>query len=1173
MTWWRRDPTLSPVHRYAQRLLRSHALRTRCFSRTPPSSAKHEDDDGTKRPAGMSSLEWMQLQHYKQWTKRLRDDPYHAIFGASNDMLSGKGLKDWEWISKRFPRWMVREMGFGDALDKDKDMRHDRYTREYRKRSIRDEGSPAPSKKAQSASADSSYSRQEYHFPEPSFRAARLERDDSTGIISPSDSRRPREHSHVRAVGHAPELDVTQKSKTDNASPLPTPPQSKYTSTQIPKVRSTIPAKTEPPSNEASARGPSSIEFMTKKAQDQDPYLEDSLNESRMWRQTALQRRSSRGPMVSPKIMTPPIAKTSDEVTSKATLPIAEDVERLATQGTEETLEVRPVETTNKNTDWAVQQEPSTRVVEVTKDSAGIPRSTSKILDQLPKDDIDLLTAAEIRSSMGVKRSKIPSDEVRWAERQKLEETFKDTHKTDQEIDSMLESKVINDQLVRRLERQMQQGQKSSEPIQTQTEQEPTIHTLTGDVPIESSIDRMKNWLEKGGAIFSNHFWQDPTEEADAKKTKLFFDKVVAHIRKGRVAMKQVAEDLEKDVPATKPLLKRLKDDENMLDMAIHALRLRSETRKPQALTPKKLKAIQALRLKFQDTDRELDAAYMTLRDLEKKDAAKGASVVLKRRLNIASKTCHKSAQLTRYLIWSIQARLEDPEVDQSRLVHYKAVANSLLTLRDTQMALARLVDRAILIYGPVPEAQGMGQKYGVEASPEVTKDREQKESSIISQPDKATIRANVAADERLANEVEAQKLAMRGLSDDGYARTPKLAPKKVFDEQSPLAHSLFRPFGPVLESLGKETPESVEAAKGNKDAKKELNDAKLVAEIRQVYEDTYGPITVEHIQLSDGAEEVKKGQEKNMKTFEMLKEDPASIHHPNAINSLETREKSTEIPESAAIAPKGSLEHPASVTPEIPAVEFETLQTSATDSTSPPTTGATTAEINPSFSQPAGDAPADTTSSSLSSFPSTEDLPTHYTILIHDPLSDNLSITTSTTSPPRDTSRAVPLHQAFATLDAPTKFVPFITDGLEVVSANKHMLVLRDALDDSSSTRAFETVGSPSSSPTVSDSLEFGKTQVNPIDGTARLSPTGYVGPEESQEQLEKEFEDRREAASKLRSSKENSHHGFSQDNKETKGRKRGGAGGVAKTAIWAAAVCYVVGVFGEIATSPFKT
>ena len=53
------------------------------------------------------------------------DDPYQAMFGASNDMLSGKGLKDWEWIGKTFPRWMVREFGMNDPLEQDKDTKND----------------------------------------------------------------------------------------------------------------------------------------------------------------------------------------------------------------------------------------------------------------------------------------------------------------------------------------------------------------------------------------------------------------------------------------------------------------------------------------------------------------------------------------------------------------------------------------------------------------------------------------------------------------------------------------------------------------------------------------------------------------------------------------------------------------------------------------------------------------------------------------------------------------------------------------------------------------------------------------------------------------------------------------------------------------------------------------
>jgi hypothetical protein len=60
----------------------------------------------------------MQLQHYKKWRKRLHDDPYQAIFGASNDMLGGKGLKDWDWVYKTFPKWMLLEMEVNDPAQK-----------------------------------------------------------------------------------------------------------------------------------------------------------------------------------------------------------------------------------------------------------------------------------------------------------------------------------------------------------------------------------------------------------------------------------------------------------------------------------------------------------------------------------------------------------------------------------------------------------------------------------------------------------------------------------------------------------------------------------------------------------------------------------------------------------------------------------------------------------------------------------------------------------------------------------------------------------------------------------------------------------------------------------------------------------------------------------------------
>jgi len=118
MAWWRRDPSLwarTPIHRYARCTLRDHeaALRARCFSKSSPESAQHRED-GHDRPAGMSNLEWMQVQHYQRWKRRFEEDPYKALFGASEDMLSGKGLKNWQWVNKTFPKWMIEEMGLNE---------------------------------------------------------------------------------------------------------------------------------------------------------------------------------------------------------------------------------------------------------------------------------------------------------------------------------------------------------------------------------------------------------------------------------------------------------------------------------------------------------------------------------------------------------------------------------------------------------------------------------------------------------------------------------------------------------------------------------------------------------------------------------------------------------------------------------------------------------------------------------------------------------------------------------------------------------------------------------------------------------------------------------------------------------------------------------------------------
>jgi hypothetical protein len=1160
MTWWRRDSVISPVQRYAQRLLRSHeaALRARGFSRAPSQKAQHGDDKDSNRPAGMSNLEWMQLQHYQRWRKKLMEDPYQALFGASNDMLSGKGLKHWEWISNSFPKWMLEEMkDHGDATPRSKSDKDTTSSERYPKKAgIEHNGSNA-------------FKERESHFPQPSFRTTRIGGDDSRAIISPSDLRRPSEHPHVTVIGESieaspkpnsnPHISISQANGPQPfESPPPTPPKSTQSfSDYIVKTKSNAAEEIGKLDKPSIAQGTSFMDGFLSEKPPQEPNASAPDNIS-TWRETTLQRRSLQRDEMK--------RNTTDEILDST--PIIKEPEILSsTPAVDEhsssppTKQTVPVATMHERPHFSIKED-----INISEGCTAPTKSTSETLSQLPEDDIDFLSAADIRASMGAKKSRIPSDEQRKSERENLEKSFADAHVENNEVDSMIESKIINDQLVRRIERKMQIPDKAMETNEPQPATKADQNSSpANEAQIESSIERMKSWLEQSGAMFSNYFWQDPTEEADAKKTRLFFDKVLARIRKGRSTMRQVIEDLESDVPSSKPLLKRMKADEEVLDSAIHALRQRSGSGKISPLTPRKVRAIQSLRLKYQDTDNDLNKAYAALEEIGKSEAAKNTPLAFKQRLGMAAKIIQKNAHLTRYLIWSLQARLEDPEIDRSMLVNYKAVANSLLTLRDTQTALSRLVDRAMLVYGVVPQTaeklESMGQT-NVNAPSDQGHMPRLEVSASMTEIDKAQLRAKIAAEERLANEVHAQKSAMCGLSDDGYVRESKTATKKPFEERTPLDHSLYRPFGPVLESLGSELPSRVEVSK-YEEVEQKYDDAELVAEVQKAYEDTYGPITIEHHQLADTAE-VKHEHENTVQKFEMLKDDP-TVQDEISVGATATEMPQTEVTTSLHA-------HDDAVS-----VQAETY------------TG-TSASAQPT--EASSESATETSSTAISSPIPTAHLPTHYIILIHDAETNTLSLTTSTSPPPRDTSPPIPLHNALSTLSSPSKFIPHITPNLEIVTAKPDMLILRDVLNPASTSN---TIANPLQSTEQSDPIDRPTTidydnadvqrvgSINPIDGTTRLSPTGYVGPEENREQLEKEFEERRRAAEQVvlgssstttATAAATAGAGASDESAKeqggTRGTNRGARGrrgaGVAKTAIWAAATCYVVGVLGEL-------
>ncbi|KAF5845323.1 hypothetical protein GGP41_002932 [Bipolaris sorokiniana] len=1054
MTWWRRDSAISPVQRYAQRLLRSHeaALRTRGFSRTPSQNAKHGDDKGTNRPPGLSNLEWAQLQHYQRWRKKLMEDPYQALFGASNSMLSGKGLKDWEWISNSFPKWMLRETNdYGDATPQPKREKNMNSSKRNAKKEDMDYEGSGISKKRES------------HFPQPSFRATQIGGDDARAIVSPSDLRRPSEQLHVTVIGESIEASTqsifkpqsptssSNASNTFESSP-PTPPKSTQSfSDYITKSNSDAIGKIDKMSKPTTSQGASFMDgFLTEKPSQDEPNVDTPKVST--WKETALQRRLLRDDVIKKGVNNEP-SSILPVVKEAGTMPPAATIDENST--------APQVKQAVLVADVHEEQKPSlNEYVYSPKDHAVPTRSTSETLSQLPEDDIDFLSAAEIRASMGTKKSKILSDEQRKTERENLEKSFAEAHAETNEVDPMIESKIINDQLVRRIERKMQIPEEPKEIDEPQpTTKTDQTSTLANEAQMESSIERMKSWLEQGGAIFSSYFWQDPTEEADAKKTRLFFDRVLERIRKGRSTMRQVIEDLETDIPASKALLKRMKADEDVLDSAIHALRQRSGSAKMHSLTPKKVRAIQSLRL-------------------------------------------------------------------------------NLLTLRDTQMALSRLVDRAMLVYGVVPQtvekAESMDQS--ILNTPSEHGQVSHELSPSMNKIDKAQLRARIAAEEHLANEVDAQKLAMRGLSDDGYVREPKALAKKSFEERSPLDHSLYRPFGPVLESLGSELPSRIEVSKPE-EVEQKYNDAELVAEVQKAYEDTYGPIIADPQQL-DTADEVKHDQENAVKKFEMLNDNPTV---------------SEEIPvgASATQAPEPEI-----TTSQIAENEATSAQVEASTETSTPT---------PQLTQTSPEPATETSTTATSSAIPTANLPTHYTILIHNAETNTLTHTTSTSPPPRDPSPTIPLHTALASLSSPSKFIPHITPDWEIVTAKPDMLILRNVLDPSPSSTP-KALNAPEHSNTADECDVQRAGTVNPIDGTTRLSPTGYVGPEENREQLEKEFEERRRAAERVvlgsGADPEESAKGSTAGSTKKKGR----GAGVVKTAIWAAAVCYVVGVLGEV-------
>ncbi|KAF2113377.1 hypothetical protein BDV96DRAFT_601541 [Lophiotrema nucula] len=1356
MGWWRRDPSLwcrSPLHRYSRLGDRTDALlRSRCFSKSQARAAQHKDDDDARRPDDLSDLQWIQLQHYRRWKRRLQENPYRALFGASEDMLNGKGLKDWEWVSKAFPKWMLRDMG----IDEWGGQGRFRKGRTVEGKPTSDPPTPPKTQKDKTPFVANDYPKKVDISTDSSTKTRAVmptwkEVYDkySAGVASPSDTRRPAETAPTRDAliddlfGHRsrktpPRMDSHGKQETKAVAEAQ---GAKETSIEAAKRETT---------------------FIKEFLDDTPKAIMNTEDKSNTWRQTSIDRRAEPGfvPQMRKSSIPPtPPSSPTDEVSKPKAVPEtrsessgSEDpvmyfhVSQLNAFGPQSLAVNTPSPIPSSQPSGDHQVKPSDLVTHAKPDhikydtdrgikaigmeiypqldelesrpalsttesndqaeaigrfTSKASRSTSETLSQLPKDDLDFLSAEEIRASMGVKQSAMKSAEEKRQARKELEEEFKKSQEEELKLDAMIEAKIINDQVVRRTERLLHDevardngANKTEQPVTSRSE----AKVADAESAIETSIDRMTKWLKTSGDAINRNFWQEPSQKAQVDASSDSFLKgIVSGVEKSRGTMELVREDLAKDLPCSKPLLQRLQDNEasiipragKLARYQQNAVALHSALRARGRVTDR----VKQLRTAFNLTEKEFETASKEL-EMTRFEVMYPSE----KRLQKAFEILQKNVRLSRRMFFGLQARLESTG-SAPLTPMYIDMGHRLLALRDTQFAILRLVERAIHTYNMKAEPGFRSNSYGVFNWDDVLKNVD------TFQPD------DVRASQQLNNEVEAQKSAMQGLSDDGYSRVPKPAKKTTFAAESPLAHSLFRPFTQQFEALGKEEVKSKSAedpaiAKSRQDAE----DRALVKEVKKAYEDNYGPITVHHRQVLEEEHPEAPGELSTARFPEVIapeeSEKMAGTLQDLARQGLLT--VNVDPPASARVEETATVDQPpaytavtesetppsSDTTSSVPSQESNSTSASRTESVTEPDTTASVAEV-PSQSEARNDGPtplsgnmplnredllfrdpnchhpdfprfywsetlgewvsaaktqdqpgsySDKTveensgfywSESLGEYVSvakTQDQPTStfrdpnhdqpgfysnekvegnastaktqdqpprtfrdpnwtetgfippptpvtYTVLTYNPTTDEISVITTTSSTPEDSSDSIPISKAFRRLEYPAKFLPHLPQGFNITAVSKHSLILRESDDPSTVIRSITT------HPETDNRDDDFKHTVNPVDGTARLSPTGYVGVDDLKEEVGRELDAirRREAAErifkqgkadmqlreKLKDAEKRREKIEKWKREKMEKRKKGSVlGSVLKTAIVGGTICYIFGVIGEIAS-----
>ncbi|KAF2877406.1 hypothetical protein BDV95DRAFT_664122 [Massariosphaeria phaeospora] len=1227
MVWWRRNPALwcrSPIHRYARRTLRDNeaAIRTRCFSRSQPTLAQYKDEDDGKRPTGLSNSDWLQVQHYRRWKRKFQEDPYRALFGASDDMLAGKGLKEWEWVYKSFPRWMVKDMKLNEWLEKlggkaegvngEKDVfsrKGEQSTSRPPQANLSATDSPRPTyPKKVNLSSDDPPQPRERPLPVSPSRASRFESVDySSPVISPSDPRRPQ--VYTKTEGRSAFDQAQTLTSVPTQSSFPTGGEPGHDTQRSPETRKPHPSE-ELNSVDVSSVADAGTRNETPARE--TPFIEEFLaNSSQLsskevningWRQTALDRRASLPSVQRPEDEKHDIVQTHSKMSMQAdpshvtnnTVPRATGDPFLPTELNFEPelsptassepphprAEMSSEDSSKSYIGLAMPQE----TIEFNPDSnlnlsSGRPKSTPEILNQLPKHDIDFLNADEIRARMGAKKRSNGKTGHRPGERQSLETDF--TWKHIPELEPMIQAKILNDQYVRRQERELKDDTGSAQPLEQTEHPERTTRLNNSEFPeprLDSSTDRLTKWLQTGGDTFAKHFWMDPVQVSDMHGqgtetvSTAFKDGIILGVQKARRATELVNEHLGVDIPATKPLLTRLSQDEDNVIMAVRALsKPRSNANDQEELKRKTKRMFQKLRVASADTDAEYQEACNALGVTKGDQQVSGG---FQKRLRNASNVLQKTTKLTRALLFSLPRESAKIGPQQSLW----EIGNYLLALQDTQIALHRVVQRCMLILGVniEPAVEETEVRVDIEGAKPILEECSGPESSTSRASDSAHV---AAVDARLKYEVQALKTAMSGLSDDGYSRSRKPTPRKASEKPSPLTHSLFRPFGQQLNSLSRDVDGVGNGASADQQTATQqqlATDRALVEEVRGAYEDVYGPITVHHRQVEgqNSLLESTTAAAKDVDELEVRNEARSVTSAPGrAVSTVTARQEELIAAESQAESLVTGSPTPEAQTDDIVNAIPETEPASFDESPfTTPTTRQT--QLKPTSSGPAlASSPPPSGVPSAAAEPSTPPVPLTYTILTYDPTHDRLSLSTFT-SPTPFTTPAIPLPIALSTLSAPAKFLPHLPQlssrPYEIITAKPDMLILRATELPTPTSPNSNTHPTPPSRSQAREAQQKKDNDwgINPVDGTARLSPTGYMGvgipnmnmsSEELKAWEEQEYGKREEEMVRV-------YMKDAAEKRKRREKRKGGVAGVLKTAIGAGAVCYVAGVVGEL-------